>query len=297
MCSPPCLETTVTGSPVPRAPRALGCSLYEDGKDRLADDLGAQRSFPSIGTSSGWSGEIGPSPSPTASTCSIWCTLRRRLRPRHLAVRGHGGDACLRLVLRTRGRSRRPLRQSRRSPFVDLPKGADHELCCGSFHSVDRENSTALRRYSVVEVGFAVLTIALGLSSSLCYALGDFFMVKVVRQAAVLTALAWAMTVGLLILLPLALLTEGLPRGSTEWLAVGFAVASGLCELGGLACVFRGLVNRQPLRGRSAGVARRRPRRAGHDRPRRVAPGARPDRPRARRRRRSAGVHRARAEG
>jgi drug/metabolite transporter (DMT)-like permease len=87
-----------------------------------------------------------------------------------------------------------------------------------------------------------MLTIALGLSSSLCYALGDFFMVKVVRQAAVLTALAWAMTVGLLILLPLALLTEGLPRGSTEWLAVGFAVASGLCELGGLACVFRGLV-------------------------------------------------------
>jgi drug/metabolite transporter (DMT)-like permease len=87
-----------------------------------------------------------------------------------------------------------------------------------------------------------MLTVVLGLGSSLCYALGDLFMVKVVRRVAVLTALAWVMTVGLLILLPFALLTEGLPRGSTEWLAVGFAVASGLCELGGLACVFRGLV-------------------------------------------------------
>ena len=49
-----------------------------------------------------------------------------------------------------------------------------------------------------------MLTVVLGLSSSLRYALGDFFMVKVVRQAAVITALAWAMTVGLLILLPLS---------------------------------------------------------------------------------------------
>ena len=87
-----------------------------------------------------------------------------------------------------------------------------------------------------------MLTVALGLASSLCYALGDYVMVKVVRQAAVATALTWVMAAGLAVLLPVALLTEGVPDGSTEWTAVGYAVVSGLCELGGLACVFRGLV-------------------------------------------------------
>ena len=88
-----------------------------------------------------------------------------------------------------------------------------------------------------------MLTVAFGLASSLCYALGDYVMVKVVRQVAVLTALTWVMAAGLVVLLPIALLTEGIPNGSTEWTAVAYAVASGLCEVGGLACVFRGLVS------------------------------------------------------
>ncbi len=87
-----------------------------------------------------------------------------------------------------------------------------------------------------------MLTVVFGLGSALGYALHDFLMVKVVRAAAVWTALAWSMGVGLAILLPLALLSDGPPSGSAEWRAVGFAVVSGLCEAAGLACLLRGLV-------------------------------------------------------
>lgn len=87
-----------------------------------------------------------------------------------------------------------------------------------------------------------MLTVVLGLGSALGYAMHDFLMVKVVRAAAVWTALAWSMGVGLAILLPLALLLDGLPAGPAEWRAVGFAALSGICEAGGLACLLRGLV-------------------------------------------------------
>ena len=87
-----------------------------------------------------------------------------------------------------------------------------------------------------------MLTVVIGLGSALGYALHDFLMVKVVRVAPVWTGLAWSMGVGLAILLPLALALDGLPSGSAEWRAVGFAVASGLCEAAGLACLLRGLV-------------------------------------------------------
>ena len=87
-----------------------------------------------------------------------------------------------------------------------------------------------------------MLTVVLGLGSALGYALHDFLMVKVVRAAAVWTALVWSMGVGLAILLPLALVLDGPPSGSAEWRAAAFAVASGLCEAAALACLLRGLV-------------------------------------------------------
>jgi drug/metabolite transporter (DMT)-like permease len=87
-----------------------------------------------------------------------------------------------------------------------------------------------------------MLTVVLGLSSALGYALHDFLMVKVVRAAAVWTALTWSMGIGVLILLPLALALYGPPSGSAEWRAAGFATASGICEAAGLGCLLRGLV-------------------------------------------------------
>lgn len=87
-----------------------------------------------------------------------------------------------------------------------------------------------------------MLTVVLGLGSALGYVLHDFLMVKVVRAVAVWTAMCWSMGVGMLILVPLALVLYGLPSGSAEWHAVAFAVAGGLCEAAALACLLRGLV-------------------------------------------------------
>jgi len=87
-----------------------------------------------------------------------------------------------------------------------------------------------------------VLTVVLGLGSALGYAMHDFLMVKVVRAAAVWTALTWSMAVGVVILVPLALVLSGPPSGSAEWRAVAFATASGVCEAAGLGALLRGLV-------------------------------------------------------
>ena len=87
-----------------------------------------------------------------------------------------------------------------------------------------------------------MLTVVLGLGSALGYALHDFLMVKVVRAAAVWTAMSWSMAVGLVIMLPLALVLYGPPAGAAEWRAVAFAMGGGLCEAAALACLLRGLV-------------------------------------------------------
>lgn len=87
-----------------------------------------------------------------------------------------------------------------------------------------------------------MLTVFAGLSAAFAYALHDFLMVKVVRAAAVVTALTWSVGVGLLVLMPLALVLTGVPHGAAEWRAVGFAMASGVCEAAALGCLLRGLV-------------------------------------------------------
>ena len=87
-----------------------------------------------------------------------------------------------------------------------------------------------------------MLTVILGLGSALGYVLHDYLMVKVVRAVAVWTAMCWSMGVGMLILVPLALVLHGLPSGTAQWHAVAWAMAGGLCEAAALACLLRGLV-------------------------------------------------------
>ena len=87
-----------------------------------------------------------------------------------------------------------------------------------------------------------MLTVILGLGSALGYVLHDYLMVKVVRAVAVWTAMSWSMGVGMLILVPLALVLHGLPSGTAQWHAVAWAMAGGLCEAAALACLLRGLV-------------------------------------------------------
>ena len=88
-----------------------------------------------------------------------------------------------------------------------------------------------------------MLTVVIGLGAALGYAVHDFLMVKVVRGASVWTALTFVMAVGLAVLLPLALLIDGLPHGEAQWRAVGYAAASGILEALGLGALLKGLVH------------------------------------------------------
>ena len=111
-----------------------------------------------------------------------------------------------------------------------------------------------------------MLTVVLGLGSALGYALHDFLMVKVVRAAAVWTAMSWSMAVGLVIMLPLALVLYGPPTGTAEWRAVGFAMARRTVRGRGAGLSSPRPGHRQPLDRHAAGVAGRRVRRRDRDR-------------------------------
>jgi drug/metabolite transporter (DMT)-like permease len=87
-----------------------------------------------------------------------------------------------------------------------------------------------------------VLTVLAGLGSAFGYAFHDYLMVRVVRAVSVWTALTWALSVGLVVLVPLALLVDGLPQGEAQWQAVAYAAAAGVLEVAGLAALLRGFV-------------------------------------------------------
>lgn len=86
-----------------------------------------------------------------------------------------------------------------------------------------------------------MLTVAFGLASALGYAVHDYLLVRIVRSVSVWTALMWVMLVGLAVLLPLALVVDGLPSGDEQWRAAGFAAASGVLEFLGLGALLKGL--------------------------------------------------------
>ena len=86
-----------------------------------------------------------------------------------------------------------------------------------------------------------MLTVASGLASAFGYAVHDYLLVRVVRSVSLWTALAWVMLVGLAILLPLALIVDGLPSGDAQWRACAFAAASGILEFLGLGALLKGL--------------------------------------------------------
>jgi drug/metabolite transporter (DMT)-like permease len=86
-----------------------------------------------------------------------------------------------------------------------------------------------------------MLTVVFGLGSAFGYAVHDYLLVRIVRSASLWSALAWVMLVGLAILVPLALIVDGLPSGDEQWRAAGFAAASGVFEFLGLGALLKGL--------------------------------------------------------
>jgi len=86
-----------------------------------------------------------------------------------------------------------------------------------------------------------VLTAAVSLSAAFAYTLHDYLMVRVVRGAAVLSALFRVQVVGLVVLGPLWLLIGESPSGGDEWRAALLAASTGPIEIVALACLLKGL--------------------------------------------------------
>lgn len=66
-----------------------------------------------------------------------------------------------------------------------------------------------------------MLSILSGLLSSLSYATSDLFSQNVTRQTRVLTQMVWVLATGVVAIVPIALLVDGLPQGEAQWRAAG----------------------------------------------------------------------------
>lgn len=85
-----------------------------------------------------------------------------------------------------------------------------------------------------------MLTILTGLSSAFSYALSDLLSQRVTRQTRPLAQVAWVLITGVTIILPVALLVDGLPQGA-EWRGAGLAALAGVAYFGAFSCLLRGL--------------------------------------------------------
>jgi drug/metabolite transporter (DMT)-like permease len=85
-----------------------------------------------------------------------------------------------------------------------------------------------------------VLTVLTGLFSAVSYATSDMFSQRVTRETRALTQMVWVLATGVAVVLPVALVVRGLPRGS-EWTGAGLAALAGALYFVALFCLLRGL--------------------------------------------------------
>jgi len=85
-----------------------------------------------------------------------------------------------------------------------------------------------------------MLTILAGLSSAFSYALSDLISQRVTRRTRPLSQVAWVLITGVVIILPVALLVDGLPQGA-EWRGAALAALGGVAYFGAFFCLLRGL--------------------------------------------------------
>jgi drug/metabolite transporter (DMT)-like permease len=86
-----------------------------------------------------------------------------------------------------------------------------------------------------------MLTVLAGLGSALSYALSDMLAQRVSRREGIVRVMLWILATGLAIVLPVALLVDGVPHGSGQWRAVAFSAAAGVMYLGAYSCLLLGL--------------------------------------------------------
>jgi drug/metabolite transporter (DMT)-like permease len=85
-----------------------------------------------------------------------------------------------------------------------------------------------------------VLTVLTGLLASLSYASSDMFSQRVTRETRPLTQMVWVLATGVIVVLPIALLVEGLPHAG-ELQGAGLAALAGALYFGALFCLLHGL--------------------------------------------------------
>jgi drug/metabolite transporter (DMT)-like permease len=86
-----------------------------------------------------------------------------------------------------------------------------------------------------------VLTILCGLLSAFSYATSDLLSQHVTRRTRALAQAVWVLATGVVIILPVALLVDGLPHGGAQWRAAGLAVAAGVIWFAAFFCLLRAL--------------------------------------------------------
>ncbi|HOT23729.1 MAG TPA: DMT family transporter [Thermoleophilia bacterium] len=85
-----------------------------------------------------------------------------------------------------------------------------------------------------------MLTILSGLMTSFSYATSDLMSQRVTRATGPVTQVVWMLASGVAIILPVALVVEGLPEGG-EWRGAGLAALAGAIYFAALFCLLRGL--------------------------------------------------------
>ncbi len=86
-----------------------------------------------------------------------------------------------------------------------------------------------------------MLTILSGLTSALSYATSDLFSQRVTRQTRALSQVVWVLATGVVVIVPVALLVEGLPQGVAQWRAAGLAALAGVTYFAAFFCLLRAL--------------------------------------------------------
>ena len=86
-----------------------------------------------------------------------------------------------------------------------------------------------------------MLTILTGLLSAFSYATSDLLSQRVTRQTRALTQVVWVLATGAVIIVPIALLVDGLPSGGDQWRSAGLAAAAGVAYFGAFFCLLRAL--------------------------------------------------------
>lgn len=85
-----------------------------------------------------------------------------------------------------------------------------------------------------------MLTILAGLLASLSYASSDMFSQRVTRETRPLTQMVWVLVAGVAVVLPIAILVNGLPDAG-QGRGAGLAALAGALYVGALFCLLRGL--------------------------------------------------------